>query len=511
MESMALIMAPMMISNMMYTAAPLALMMNAGDVDSEMLARGGAQLAIMGARSFMDVTYDDILLDEKSGDFSLRGLEITLPDAAGVPGCTVTVAALTVVSMKRPDALSFASEADGIDVSPACAAQQAPMILAMLGQDAFKADHYSATTIYNLKDSSLDHAMIFETAAAGSVSANARLEGLHLQLDEYGDPMPRGEITSLELTVQNTDALRELMPVLGLPGDPTAMVGGLLGDALSADGISDEEQALIDSAQSQIGRVLKDGGGLTLRSGPGASVSFAELEDTSGPEDLVPLLNPIFTAALPGADNLIPSTLLASALKTDSDLGAAERMRVAEALATGNGAPRSMAKAMEIYRVLADDGDATAMLRYAELLADNLGDNNTAYTYALRAGAAGAGEARSVLDRIERSLALTEVLGIQTDTAGEMPAPTADIASLRDAARGYANGSGTARHYGQAMLFATLAAAGGDRSSALLLERLSSRFAGDEQAERWTALQAEQSEKALQLWSEGFGDGFAEQ
>jgi len=211
MEPAAMIVAPMIMSYMMSSAAPMAMFLSVADVDRERIARGVAQMAIVGARTFADVRYDDILLDEKSGDFSLRGLQVTLPDAAGVPGCTITVEALTVVAMPRPDALSFASEADGIDINPACAAEQGPMILAMLGQDAFKVDHYSATTIYDLKDSSLDHAMIFETAAAGSVSANARLEGLHMQMDEYGDPMPHGEITSLELTVQNIDALKQLM------------------------------------------------------------------------------------------------------------------------------------------------------------------------------------------------------------------------------------------------------------------------------------------------------------
>jgi len=201
----------------------------------------------------------------------------------------------------------------------------------------------------------------------------------------------------------------------------------MLGDVLAEDGISDDEQALIDSAQSQIGRVLKDGGGLTLRSGKGMSVSFAALEDTDGPEDMVPLLKPVFTAALPGADNLVPSALLASAMNPDSDLDAAERMRVAEALATGNGAPRSVAKAMNLYRGLADGGDAEAMLRYAGLLAERGDDANAAYTYALRAGAMGAAGARSVLDRIERSLTVSEILAVQTDTAGDLPAPEADL------------------------------------------------------------------------------------
>ena len=146
----AMIVAPMFMSYLLSSAAPFALLMGGADFNQERLARGAAQMTIMSLRSVMDVTYDDMLLDQRTGDFSVRGIEVTLPDAAGVPGCTIKIDALTLVSLDRPDALSIASEADGIEVSPACAGNQSAIIRSMLGPDALDVTHYEATTSYHI-------------------------------------------------------------------------------------------------------------------------------------------------------------------------------------------------------------------------------------------------------------------------------------------------------------------------------------------------------------------------
>jgi len=430
MES-ALIGLPIVISSLMTTVAPMALVMTGGEIDQERLARGLAQFAIVSARSVAEVTYDDLLLDDRTGDFSIRGLEVTLPEAAGVPGCKFTVDALTIVSLDRPDTLAIASEADGVEIDPACAADQAPMILSLLGPDALNVTHYSATSTYHLGDSSFDYSVLFETAAAGSVSVNAELERLHLEIPPYGDPIPAGEITRLEVTMQDTDALLALLPVLGLDGDPVAMATGTMSGVLSEGGISDEEQALIDSANVELARVVKDGGAVTLRSGPGVAVSFKQMEQTNGPEDAVTLFKPVFSSALVGADNLISSDLLKSAMSAPGDLSVGDRLLIAEALATGEGAPRAMGLALNLLKPLAEDGNAEASLRYASLLFENGDDPTAAYRFALGAGKDGASGVRNVLDRIESELSLPEIFAMQEAAAGDMPKPEADVATVK--------------------------------------------------------------------------------
>lgn len=505
----AMILAPMMMSYMMTSVAPLALFMGGGDIDQERLARGAAQLTIMSMRSVMDVTYDDLLLDKRTGDFSVRGIEITLPDAAGVPGCTIKVDALTLVSLDRPDALSIASEADGIDISPACAGNQSGIIRSMLGPDAMKVTHYEATTSYHIGQSSLDHSMLVETAVAGSISVNARLEGLHVNLDQYGEPKPAGKLVQAEVTLQDIDALRALLPIFGLEADPVAMATGAMRGTLSRDGISNAERALLESADVELSRVVKDGGAITLRSGRGADVSFEQLAETEGPEDLVSLLLPVFSSALVGADNLIPSQLLKAALTAPGDMSPEDQIRVAAALTTGQGAPQSIGAAAKLLKPLAETGNPGAVLGYARLLHRSGEDMSAAYTYALAAGMAGATGARNLMDRIESDLSLPAILEIQAAEAGDIPAPEADIAMLRNSARQYANGRDATRNYGQAILLGMLAAAGGDHSSQLLVERLAARFEDDEDAATWSELIAKQSETALSLWADGFGDGFS--
>jgi len=455
--------APMMMSYMM-TTAPMALLVSGGEIDRERIARGVAQLSVMTMRSVMDVTYDDLVFDDRTGDFSVRGLEVTLPDEAGLPGCSFKIDAVTIVALDRPDTLSFASESDGIVVNPACAGPQGAIVQSMLGPDAMNVTHYSATTSYHIGQSSLDHSMLVETAAAGSVSMNTRLEGLHFKMGRYGDPLPAGEVAEVEVTIQDTDALRALLPVLGLDADPVAMATGAMGGILSEGGITDPERALIDSANAELGRVVENGGAVTLRSGAGVSVSFEQLMETNGPEDLVTLLQPVFSSALAGADNLISSDLLKKAISSPDDLSPEDQLRVAEALASGEGAPQSVEVAAALLKPLAESGNSKAALHFANLL----------------------------------------------HSQGSVDDPVADVAKLRLEARQFANGRGAPRNYGQALLLASLAAAGGDHSSQLLIERLSERFAGDD-ADVWNALKAEQAKKALSLWADGFGDGFSAQ
>ncbi len=507
MES-ALFIAPMMMSFMMSSVAPVALFAAGGDLDSERIARGVAQVSVMSMRSVMDMTYDDLVLNDRTGDFSIRGIEVTLPEVAGVPGCTVKVDAMTVIGLDRPDSLSFASEGDGIEVNPACAGEQSAIIQSMLGPDAMNVTHYSATTSYRIGHSSLEYSVLLETAAAGSISINTQLEGLHFELDNRGEPIPHGEVTQIEVTLQDTEALRALLPIFGLDADPVAMATGAMGGVLSEGGISDAERALIDSANTELARVIEDGGSVTLRSGQGVAVSFNEFIGTDGPEDLVELLKPVFSSALVGADNLISSEMLKRALAAPEDLSPNDQLRVAKALASGEGAPRSAAKAAALLLPLAEGGNSEAALNYASLLHGQGDDMSAAYTYALAAGEAGETGARNILDRIESDLDLETILDLQASRVDGLIEPTADVASLRNAARQYANGRGASRNYGHALLLATLAAAGGDHSSRLLAERLSAQFEKDEDVAIWETLKAAQAEKALSLWADGFGDGF---
>lgn len=506
-----MIVGPMVMSYMMSSVAPFAMLTAAGDFDRETLARGMAQFMVVSLRTAVDIRYDDMLLDDRTGDFSVRGIEITLPEAAGLPGCTVTVDALTLVALDRPNVLAMSSESDGITIDPACAAGQGPMIMSLLGPDALNLTHYSATTSYHLGSSSLNYTMLVETAAAGAISMNATIEGLHMEFNGSGDPEPSGEITQVELTLQDTDALRELLPILGLDADPVAMAAGTMSNALSQDGISETEQALIDSANTELSRLVKDGGAVTLRSSPGIAVTFQQLQEVQAPEQLVELLRPVFSSALVGADNLIPSSLLKSAMTAPGDMSAEDQLRVATALATGEGVPRSLAMAVAMLKPLAEAGNADAALRYASLLHEQGDDNKAAYRQALAAGAGGATGARNVLDRIESDLSLAEIIEMQGSVSGPLETPAADVAALRNAARQFAQGQGEPRNYGQAMLLATLAGAAGDHSSKLLVERLSKRFAQDEDVALWRALEAERAAAALTLWTEGYGDGFAAQ
>lgn len=513
MESVGIMMAPIMLSSMLTTVAPVALIMGSDAFTKERIARGAAQFMIVSARAAVDITYGDLIFDERSNDFSIRDLRIELPEASGVKDCVIEIGAITIVSLDRPDALAFSTEGDGLSIAPSCFGQEGAMATTILGPEALNADHFSSTAVYHLGSSTYESTLLLETAAAGSVTLSTRMEGLHLEAQATGDPLPAGRITEVEITIQNTDNLRKLVPMLGAGDDTTGMMIAQLEAVLGADGLSEDDNALLESARSELARVMADGGAITLRNAPETEISFRQLERTNGPEDLVPILKPRFSLSPIAPDILVSAERLKVARSAPGNLDAAERLMVAKAVASGVGAPRSAALASALLEPMAAEGDAEAALEYARLLHGTSDDVSAAYRFALEAGAASVPGAWSTLDRIESDLPMEAILDLQGELASVAKPfePVSDIAVLRSAARDYATGRGVTRDYRQALFLALLAGAAGDRASTVLQERLAGRFDDEDSQEAWRALEAEQSQRALDLWADGFGDTFTAQ
>lgn len=489
----------------------LQAMMGGGEVDEGRIARGIAQVSVVFSRIAADVTYESLAYDERTGEFTVQGLRIGIPETYGINGCEITAVRYIVSPLGREDVFSYTESAEGVEIAPACMGEQGDVALALLGPDATKIDRYSSTGSYEIGSSTFRTSTLLDTAAAGAINIAATIEGVHMAIDPiFGEPSPRGRITDAEITLQDTDALRELLPVLMGDGpDPVTMATGAMEQILSEDGISGEERALIDSAEAELTRVIEQGGPLTVRMRPGTEVSFAALGATGGPEDLLALMNPRFSRSILPEENNVPAALLKAALDAPGDMSAEDRMTVARAAASGEGLPRAPQLALGLLEPLAAEGDPEASLMRARLLHQQ-GDAEAAYAAALSAATAGAQGAGSLLDRIERELSVEAVLAIQGEAAGEVEAP-ADVAALRTMAFDMANGDGMARDYEGALRMALLASAAGDRSAGFLVERLRRRYAEaeEEDAGAWDALVSRASDEALQIWAAGLGDRIA--
>jgi len=162
-------------------------------------------------------------------------------------------------------------------------------------------------------------------------------------------------------------------------------------------------------------------------------------------------------------------------------------------LATGEGAPRSVASAISLLSNSAIT-DPAAQLSLAEALASAAPLDS--YRAALRADHAGEPTA-GLRDRIEGDLTLSEILSAQDAVAQPTGPLPATLGELRRDALALATGEGTTRNYHDSLLYARLAAGLGDAASADLAATLDARFRG---ADGWKDPNRAVSDAALKAW-----------
>jgi TPR repeat protein len=235
-----------------------------------------------------------------------------------------------------------------------------------------------------------------------------------------------------------------------------------------------------------------------------------------GPGEMISTLKPVVSTGPHSNNSVLSPALLAAALAGDQGLSDADRLTAGKALMTGLGAPRNREAAMRLLVPLAaGNWDAEAAMTLAQGLAD-MGDAQAAYPYALVALAGGNTAAASLAARLEADLQAGSVIETQAVILSSFPtdpgladrraaiSANPDVAAMRTLALDTRLGRGVPRSYVTAYLYASLAAAAGDRASANLRDELDRLGAGDP---GWAASLAEASTEALSIWTEeGLGE-----
>jgi len=486
------------VATLMGSVAPIFFMQGM-DIAPERIARGAVHMMVLGARSAFDLQYDGLVYDERTMGLSLRGVTVAPPNTMGLADCTIRVDAMTLTPAIAEDALGLRIEADGLSAKPSCAQDIGMIAAAMFGPEALGADRASVDLDYAMGRSALTIDAHLQTAQTGTVDVSAAMSGLHADMDEEGMNTLDGTLDSLEVKVDDLDRLRGMLPMLGVEGDPADEAVSMIRGGLAEVADIDAGRAFVDSAEVEIARFLEDGGALTVRMTAEKPVPLAALMATDGPQDTVPLLEPLM-AARPEAGETIYAWDTVDAMTVDFAALSDERKReVARAFATGTGVPRSDETALTLYAELAESGDADSALAAAMLIAGR--DEELAYALALDAGASDAEGSRLALDRIEAAMALDAVLRVQDEAPGDGERETvADLVALRNLARRSLDGQGARRSYRDALIYASLAAAAGDRVSKQLYDRLVARFDGEA---GWDETVRASSEEALRMWTDG--------
>ena len=121
------------------------------------------------------------------------------------------------------------------------------------------------------------------------------------------------------------------------------------------------------AAATQVRSFAANGGAIVLETRLDRPVRVSEdvLDDSA---QLFATLNPTVSARPAAHNSILSVSLLKAGLSDPAALSAADKLRIGQALVSGEGAPRSPADGQALLKPLADAGNAEASLALAESL-----------------------------------------------------------------------------------------------------------------------------------------------
>lgn len=491
------------------------------------LQRLAVQYAVLMTRSFVDLTYETIAVEPGTSDLVVTGLRL-YPELDWDAGrrCAIAIDRIVIADANSFEVLRSTIGLSGVAIRPACLQPDTAGMLAELGYDGLAIESAAIDVAYHLPGSSAELDVQAALAEAAEIGLTAHFDYLWFRMPAAADadpmtaevaPVPIARLGWAELVVENHGLWQALEPMLAEQiGDPNAIPDILrmvLGELLTEGGTrtaTAEETAFVENLADEIARFVENRDRIVLTVAPEGGVLLTE-ELARAPDALIAALGPTVSSTPRAQREMIAPAELAAALAGDEGLDEAARLRVAEALVTGVGAPRSVETASRLLAPLAEVWNARAALLAARA-GQRAGDAQAAYAMALRAMAGGERAAIPIADELEAALPLVAVLSAQGESAAGWPGAGADaaegdglvaasdLAGMRRRARAAADGRGRPRDYAEAYYWASLAAAAGDRGAASQRDRLDARFAGEE---GWHEAAAAAAARALETWTAG--------
>lgn len=482
--------------------------------------------AILTARSFVDLTYEQLTIEPGTNHLIVSGLKIyPILDWDQEGKCEISIDRAVAGDVYSFETISTGWELSGVTVPNACLDPEVGGMLGSFGYEQIVVDTASIEMSYTLPDSSAEMVIQAAIADALDVSINARFDYLwfNLPIDGYGDPQPIIQLGSAEVAIENRGLYERLEPMVAAQmGDVNAipqMIQMGLSQMLSEGGSrtpSEVETAFVANLSAEVGRFLTEKNRLVVTAAPEGGVWLDESAFDS-PQNLISALRPEVSGIPSAYRKIIPPAEMSAALAAGATPDEATALKIGEALVTGVGAPRSVGDAARLLEPLAANwnGRAAALLAQAHA---STGNHEQAYESALIALAAGDLSVLGIADEAEAKLPLQSVLDMQEKVGDDWPGgeefkssfeaaiSAGDIAQIRKHANATSVGRGLPRSYKASYMLATLAAAGGDRGAANLRDRLDRRFGGDSS---WQAAAAEASSVALQVWNGVLGAAIA--
>lgn len=478
-----------------------------------------ARIGLVFVRSAVGLTYQEITNDPYANRTSVSGVVIQppLPWDKG-RNCLIHAERLSIASSELGDwdRIRLQAELTGALVPLACLPPEVAGTAAIAEIPELVIDRLFLTVDYRLNSSALRADVHLTMPDLAAVTANADVA--YFAVQEDGPEPVIMDISHVSLAVENLGlwekAKKMMPPEMTKPDSAAGIVQGGLTEMLGSLNppgqpgvplaLTPAQAEFVAAAATQARAFAANGGAVVVETQLDRPVRFSE-RMADDPAQLFAVLNPRVGSRLAAHDQVLGAALLTAGLNNPASLSDEDKLRVGQALVSGNGAPRSPADGEALLKPLADNGNSAAALALAESLRSS--DAEAAYGYALLAGVNGADGAPGVMDRLEQDLTTPRVLTIQADeliAVGAMASPHdfVPLADVRSRALAHLRGRSAVRSYARAYYWALLGKAAGDQAAASLADEIETRMRhrGEEAAMAWDAAAEQARAEALVHW-----------
>ncbi len=492
------------------------------------LVENALQYGVLALRTQIDLTYADLTVNMLAGRATVTDVKLwPLPEWDQSGDCEIRIDRLVLAQapLDQSGRIRLKASGFGINAPAVCLPPEARPALLATGSQSIAVPFFGFDLDYDIASAGAQMQANFVLENLVAVDLNADFSYFWFDgRDDMEEPDPVFELSSASISVENNGgwevAKAMLPPSFTNPDTATRTIGAILTDALrdmnrdalsgaqdGADiGLNASQTAFVASATRSWSGFLANPRRLVLETGydpeDTAYLDFPAYEED--PRLLFDDLAPQLSLAPASARAAIPVDLVRAALGDKAgELSVEDRLRIGTALVSGIGAPRNIPAGSALLAELARDGNSAAAAALAATLETRL--PQTAYVWALRAGAAGVDGATARLDRLESVLDMADILKMQGEASQNAIHPVEALASIRaikQQARARLTGNGQTRSYGIAAMWAMLAAATGDAESSDILEEIDARVHSGDSAsdEAWAKVEAASGGLAMKIW-----------
>ncbi|MEN8743030.1 MAG: hypothetical protein ABF308_25080, partial [Phaeobacter gallaeciensis] len=407
----------------------------------------GIQSAIVGARSFGDVTYSGLSVDALGGRATIYDINVKpFEDASNFQPCSFSAQRVTLrgAPEENLNLLRVRAEISSFELPAGCLSRDEQMMLRMAGLNEIEVPSAIIEGKYEFNSGSLVYNAFAEVSGLAAVTVDAKFPYISLaNLAGNGDPSYY--LSDLKISIEDrggwanfstfippnfrdqSSALQNFQGVLAGMKDDLAPVNdspewNYAFDAFAQSLLTSVPLFLENPSRLVLKSNIDEDGGVLLSLDDEEYTFFTKLRPT------------VSVAALEGQDLISPEDLGL----IFNEAADAELHRIGMALLTGNGVPQNTARGIEFLRESETDvSPDTAALIAQELHAS---EPELAYSFALIASAGKSQGATALLDKIEPTLTLDTLQQLQGGLEKMEQPEILSLSSARELAQMYLDG-----------------------------------------------------------------------